>query len=194
MRTYTVKQVAMMAGVSVRTLHHYDQMGLLSPAFVGENNYRYYTRDELVGLQEIQFFKRMGLSLAQIRTAQGKPDNERAQMLECHKVRLEQEARRQLQLIKTIDRTIAELNGEKKMNLKELYEGFSEEKQKGFEQELINQYGKAMKEDIAAAQYKLERDANGGTNSRIKLPTSAYRKCIRLTQTSKIVLRRWHLV
>ena len=53
MSVYTVKEVAQLSGVSVRTLHHYDEIGLLKPSSVGANGYRYYGRDELLRLQQI---------------------------------------------------------------------------------------------------------------------------------------------
>jgi DNA-binding transcriptional MerR regulator len=52
MKLLTVKQVAKISGVSVRALHHYDEIGLLKPASIGRNNYRYYGRDELLRLQQ----------------------------------------------------------------------------------------------------------------------------------------------
>lgn len=158
MKTYQVKQVAQMAGVSVRALHHYDQIGLLCPAFVGDNGYRYYTRDELVRLQEILFFKEMGIGLGAIAQVLEKPDRERAQMLKEHKTRLEQEQRRQLQLIKTIERSIDELNGVMKMNVNELYKGFSKKKQAAYEQELIDTHGPNMAKEVAEARQKLKDD------------------------------------
>jgi MerR family transcriptional regulator, thiopeptide resistance regulator len=54
--TYTVQQLAQLAGVSVRTLHHYDQIGLLKPARVQANGYRQYGEAELLQLQQILFF------------------------------------------------------------------------------------------------------------------------------------------
>lgn len=54
---YTVKQLAKIAGVSVRTMHYYDEIGLLKPAFVKENGYRGYTDAELLRLEQILFFK-----------------------------------------------------------------------------------------------------------------------------------------
>ena len=67
MGTYTVKQLARLSGVSVRTLHHYDEIGLLGPAFVGENRYRYYGREELLRLQDILFHRELGVPLQEIR-------------------------------------------------------------------------------------------------------------------------------
>lgn len=53
---WTVKQVSQLTGLTVRTLHHYDQIGLLKPAFVAENGYRYYNQENLARLQEILYF------------------------------------------------------------------------------------------------------------------------------------------
>ncbi len=167
MKTYQIKQVAQMAGVSVRTLHHYDQIGLLCPAFVGDNGYRYYSRDELMRLQEILFFKGMGVGLSEIAQILEKPDHERAQMLKKHKTRLEQDQRRQLQLIKTIERSIDELNGVKKMNVNDLYKGFSKEKQANYEKELIDIRGPAIAIEIDEAKKKLKVDAAGGEDQLI---------------------------
>ena len=63
---HTVKQVARLSGVSVRTLHHYDEIGLLKPACVGANGYRYYGREELLRLQQILFHRELGFSLEEI--------------------------------------------------------------------------------------------------------------------------------
>ena len=64
--TYTVNQLAKLSGVSVRTLHFYDEIGLLKPAYYGENNYRYYEEEQLLILQQILFFREMGCPLNDI--------------------------------------------------------------------------------------------------------------------------------
>ena len=64
---YTVKQLSNLAGVSVRTLHYYDEIGLLKPSSVGKNGYRYYTDEALFRLQQILFFLEMDLGLPQIK-------------------------------------------------------------------------------------------------------------------------------
>lgn len=64
---YTVKQVSALADVTVRTLHHYDEIGLLRPTTVGTNGYRYYDDAALLRLQQILFYREIGLELAQIR-------------------------------------------------------------------------------------------------------------------------------
>ena len=66
MKTYTVNQLARMAGVSVRMLHYYDEIGLLKPAFTGENRYRYYGKEELLRLQQILIHRELDIPLAEI--------------------------------------------------------------------------------------------------------------------------------
>ncbi len=60
---YTVKRLADLAGVSVRTLHYYDELGLLQPRSHSASGYRHYGEEELVRLQQIMFFREMGFSL-----------------------------------------------------------------------------------------------------------------------------------
>ncbi|HSJ38048.1 MAG TPA: MerR family transcriptional regulator [Planococcus sp. (in: firmicutes)] len=63
---YKVQEVATIAGVSVRTLHHYDSIGLMKPSNIGSNRYRYYNDDDLKLLQHILFLKELGFSLKKI--------------------------------------------------------------------------------------------------------------------------------
>ena len=63
---YTVKELAQLSGVSVRTLHFYDEIGLLKPARVGENQYRYYEEEQLLALQQILFFRELGFELKKV--------------------------------------------------------------------------------------------------------------------------------
>ena len=155
MKGYTVKEVAKLSGVSVRTLHHYDEIGLLKPASIGENRYRYYGREELLRLQQILFHREFGIPLSEIAALIDKPSLDRVEMLNQHKTRLAAEARRYRQLIETIDRTIAQLNGEKKMQDADLYKGFSPEKQAEYEKWLIDHYGADMQKRIAESKTKL---------------------------------------
>lgn len=64
---YKIKEVADMAGVSVRTLHHYDQIGLLIPHHIGENGYRFYSDEDLFELQQILFLRELDFSLENIK-------------------------------------------------------------------------------------------------------------------------------
>jgi len=152
MATYTVKQLARLSGVSVRTLHHYDEIGLLKPAFTGENRYRYYGREELLRLQDILFHRELGVPLQEIGRLLDLEGRDRAAVLGEHREWLSQRIKRSRQLLRTIDRTIAELNGEGTMDDKELYQGFSPEKQAAYEDWLVDRFGGKMREWIEQAK------------------------------------------
>src|ERR1700745_831125 len=82
---YTIKQVAAMSGVSVRTLHFYDETGLLPPAYRGGNGYRFYEEPQLLTLQQILFYRELGLELKQIEQILSQPDFEKLAALESHR-------------------------------------------------------------------------------------------------------------
>ncbi|BCJ85037.1 MerR family transcriptional regulator [Effusibacillus dendaii] len=81
---YTVKEVSNLSGVSIRTLH-YDEIGLLNPAFYGENGYRYYEQEQLLQLQQILFFRELELPLEDIQTILESNAFERVEALQSHK-------------------------------------------------------------------------------------------------------------
>lgn len=134
---YTVNKLAKLSGVSVRTLHFYDEIELLKPAYYGENNYRYYEEEQLLMLQQILFFRELGFSLGDIQRIISSDDFNRIEALESHRNVLRQNLDRTQNLLKTIDKTIAHLKGEMKMKTEEFYYGFDSEKQKQFEKELV---------------------------------------------------------
>jgi DNA-binding transcriptional MerR regulator len=155
MHRYTVKQLARISGVSVRTLHHYDDIGLLKPARLGDNRYRYYEQPEVLRLQQILFHRELGFALQEIAALLDQPGFDRLEALSAHRVRLEQEAQRYAELVRTIDRTIADLNGKHVMKHTELFKGFSPEKQAEYEQWLIERYGSEMREHIDVSKREL---------------------------------------
>jgi DNA-binding transcriptional MerR regulator len=155
MATYTVKQLARLSGVSVRTLHHYDAIGLLKPASTGENRYRYYGREELLRLQDILFHRELGVPLQAIRHLLDLQGSDRAAVLREHREWLDQRIKRSRQLLRTIDRTIADLNGEDMMDDKDLYKGFAPERQAEYEDWLVDRYGGAMRERIEQSKEAL---------------------------------------
>ena len=145
---HTVSQLAKLSGTSVRTLHHYDAIGLLKPATVGENGYRYYGRTELLRLQQILIHREFGVALSDIPALLDAEDLDRLTALREQRSRLEQEADRYRRLARTIDRTIAELEGRTTIMDKQLYEGFSPQKQAEYEAWLIEKYGEPARERI----------------------------------------------
>src|SRR5579883_2731395 len=83
--TYTVKKLAKLSGVSVRTLHFYDEIGLLKPAYYGDNHYRYYEEEQLLMLQQILFYRKLGFSLNDIKNMIGSDDFNKIDALISHK-------------------------------------------------------------------------------------------------------------
>jgi DNA-binding transcriptional MerR regulator/quercetin dioxygenase-like cupin family protein len=122
---YTVKKVAAMSGVSVRTLHFYDETGLLKPAYCGANGYRFYEEPQLLTLQQILFYRELGFELKKIKRILGRRDFEKIAALQSHRKILEQNLARTHRLIKTIDNTIKHLKGTRKMKNEEMFAGFS---------------------------------------------------------------------
>ncbi|HEX8450490.1 MAG TPA: MerR family transcriptional regulator [Longimicrobium sp.] len=122
---YTVKQVARLSGVSVRTLHFYDEEGLLKPAYTGANGYRFYEEPQLLTLQQILFYRELGFELRQIRELLGRADFQRVDALRAHRVALEERLARSRRLLETIDHTIDHLEGRKPMNDEQIFAGFT---------------------------------------------------------------------
>jgi len=132
---FTVKQLSKMAGVTPRTLHHYDDIGLLKPSRVGDNGYRYYGEEAVLKLQQILFYRELEFPLEEIRRIMGRRDFDVLGALQSHKDALQNQAARLNRLLVTVDNTIQHLKGEKLMSQKGLFEGFSEEEQEKLAQE-----------------------------------------------------------
>jgi len=148
MKRYTVKQLAELSGVSVRSLHFYDEIGLLEPASVGDNGYRYYGREQLLLLQQILFYRELGFPLEQIKSILGAPEFDKLKALRAHKAMLQKDASRLKELLLTIDKTIRNLERDTEMPDKDLYYGFDSEKQKAYEKELVDRYGQKAQKHI----------------------------------------------
>ena len=121
---YTVKQVAAVSGVTVRTLHFYDEMALLKPAYSKANGYRIYEEPQLLMLQQILFYRELGFELKRIKEILSQPKFEKVAALKSHRQVLERNATRTRTLLETIDKTISHLKGAKKMKSEELFMGF----------------------------------------------------------------------
>ena len=125
MPSYTVKQVAALSGVSVRTLHFYDETGLLKPAHYGTNGYRFYEEPQLLMLQQILFYRELGFELKQIKQILGRADFEKREALQSHRQVLQQDLARTRKLIETIDKTLQHLQGARQMKNEEMFAGFT---------------------------------------------------------------------
>lgn len=142
MTQYSVKKLAKLAGVSVRTLHLYDQMGLLKPSARTEAKYRLYGEKELLRLQQILFYKELDFPLQAIAQLLNNPQFDLFQALESHKIALQQRRDRISTLLVTIDKTMLHLKGKTMLTHQELYEGLPKEKGEAYRQGAIDKYGK----------------------------------------------------
>jgi DNA-binding transcriptional MerR regulator len=164
-KAYTVSQLAKMAGVSVRTLHHYDQIGLLAPSGRtepgpgGSAGYRLYGEAELLRLQQILFFKELDMPLAEVRQILDEPGFDQVTALEHHRGMLQGRMERLARLLKTIDRTIDRL-AEDDMTLtdEELYEGFTTEQIERYKREARDIYDPALVEESELRVGEMSRE------------------------------------
>lgn len=141
MEKYSVSIVAKIAGISIRTLHHYDKIGLLIPSQRGESRYRYYGKKELYRLQQILFFKELDFPLKKIAKILDDPSFDLEQALAFQKEELEKRKLRLDTLLNTIDKTVEQLKEENKMVTEnELYEGFSKDQISEWKQEVEEKY------------------------------------------------------
>ena len=137
---YTVKQLSKLAGVTPRTLHHYDEIGLLKPSRVGDNGYRYYGEESVLRLQQILFYRELGIPLEEIKKIMGRRDFDVLGALRSHKEALQNQVTRLNRLIQTVDNTIHHLKGNTTMSDKAYFEGFSEEEQEKYAAEAEQLY------------------------------------------------------
>src|SRR5690606_38144584 len=118
--------------------------------------YRYYGREELLRLQQILLHRELDIPLSEIRAILDDPAFDQLAALRQQRDRLAAEAKRYATLVRTIDRTIADLNGENAMKNAALYKGISPEKQAEYERWLVEKYGGDMPERIADSRSKYE--------------------------------------
>jgi DNA-binding transcriptional MerR regulator len=139
---YTVQKLGQIAGISTRTLRYYDEIGLLKPTRISSSGYRIYGQKEVDRLQQILFYRELGVSLESIRDLVTAPAFDGAKALREHRDKL-LEKREQLDLlIENVEKTIAMTEGRIIMSDKEKFEGFK--------QKLIDEneakYGKEIRE------------------------------------------------
>ncbi|HHU56356.1 MAG TPA: MerR family transcriptional regulator [Acholeplasmataceae bacterium] len=145
---YTIKKFAELANISTRTLRYYDEIGLLKPAKISESGYRIYGEKEVDLLQQILFYKELGLNLNDIKKIIYAPDFNIIDALNSHLLKLKEKQKQILSLINTLEKTINEKKGGPKMKDYEKFEGFKKEKLE--ENEKL--YGKEIREKYGEKQ------------------------------------------
>ena len=151
---YTVKQIAQLAGVTLRTLRYYDKIGLLTPSTRTEAGYRIYSLEDVEKLQQILFFRELDFPLSRILEILNNPAFDRRDALKMQAAHLEKRAERYLKLSRLAKETLSNLEGGNQMDKKDLFEGFDYEKmmeeQKQYEAEVKERWGntEAYKESM----------------------------------------------
>src|SRR5690606_29060250 len=136
----TVKQLSKLAGITRRTLHYYDEIGLLKPSRIGDNGYRYYGEEALLRLQQILLYRELDLPLADIQEIMGRRDFDIVKALETHRDELAQRIAQLERLRTTVDDTILHLKGKKQMSQKQFFKGFTDTEQEEYERQAMERY------------------------------------------------------
>jgi DNA-binding transcriptional MerR regulator len=132
---HTVRQLADLAGITPRTLHHYDAIGLLVPSRTG-NGYRSYEPEALLRLQQILLYRELGLDLDAIKRLMTKKDFSVVRALEAHKAALRKRIQRLERLVETVDKTIASQQGGTTMSDEQLFGGLTAQEKEYAEEAL----------------------------------------------------------
>jgi len=142
---YTIKKLSALAGVSTRTLRYYDEIGILKPARINSSGYRIYGEKEIDILQQILFYKELGVNLDSIKGIIASPDFDETKALKQHYNELLARRQQLDALIHNVEKTIFNKEGKIKMSDKEKFEGFKkklvEDNEKNFGKEIREKYG-----------------------------------------------------
>ena len=160
---YLIKKVSEISGVSVRTLHHYDKIGLLSPQ-KQENGYRYYSEEDMSYLQMILFYKYLGFPLKTIKELLKQEDGEILNHLRIQLNLMRKEKQKILTLIDTLEKTIESQERKVTMLTKEKFNGFTYQDNQKYKQAAIDMYGKEAIEEAIEKQKGKEQELTDGFN------------------------------
>lgn len=140
---YLIKKVSEISGVSIRTLQYYDKIGLLIPK-KEENGYRYYSEEDISILQTILFYKYLGFSLKQIKVLISQEDKDILKHLKKQLKLMQNEKKRLLTLIDTLNKTIKAQERKYNMSVQEKFKGFTYQDNQKYKNAAIDSYGKEV--------------------------------------------------
>lgn len=147
---YTIKKLSVMAGISTRTLRYYDEIDILKPARINSSGYRIYGEREVDRLQQILFYKELGVGLDSIKEIITAPNFDEVNALKEHYKELLARKQQLDLLIENVEKTISSKEGRIKMSDKEKFEGFKkklvEDNEKEFGREIREKYGEEQVE------------------------------------------------
>ncbi|KIO69446.1 hypothetical protein B4064_1206 [Caldibacillus thermoamylovorans] len=131
----------------IRTIHHYDQIGLLTPKEITDSGYRLYSEENLETLQQILFFKELGFTLKEIKKFINSPSFNRQEALILQRKMLIEKRNKVDKMIETIDKTIKHMAGEIQMTNEKRFEGINVGFNK-FEKEVRCRWGNKSIDEI----------------------------------------------
>ncbi len=123
---YSIQQLSCLSGVSTRTLRWYDEIGLLKPSRVAPSGYRYYGPAQVDRLQDILYYRALGVELARIKECLDSPSFDRLAALRSHLAALEAKQAQLERLIRSVQRTIGTLERSENMMDEQKFEAFKQ--------------------------------------------------------------------
>lgn len=158
---YSIRELSNLSGVSTRTLRWYDEIGLLKPCRVAESGYRYYGAAEVDRLQDILYYRALGVGLARIRECLDAPSFDRLAALRSHLAALEAERERLNRLIRSVQSTIGAMERSEIMQ--------DESKFAAFKQQAVDWNERTHGAELRAAYGDAEMDAANAAVQRLTL-------------------------
>ena len=160
---YMIKKASEISGISVRMLHHYDEIGLLSPQ-KSDNGYRYYTEEDMAYLQTILSYRYLGFPLKQIKALLEKDDTKLLTHLKKQLILMQNEKEKLLTLIETLQKTIKYEERKITMSAKEKFRGFVYQDNKKYEKIAVDKYGKDVVEKSMEKKKGKEKESTEKLN------------------------------
>ncbi|MBF0714329.1 MerR family transcriptional regulator [Gemella sp. GH3] len=154
---YLIKKASELSGLSVRTLRHYESIGLLIPK-KKDNGYRYYTEKDMSKLQIILFYKYLGFSLEEIKNLLIEDSDKILSKLKQQLILMNKEKDRLLTLINTLEKTIISEERRINMTIEEKFNGFTYQDNQKYKQEAIDKYGEEVVEQAISKQKGKEQE------------------------------------
>lgn len=152
-----VKEVAELFGISIRTLHHYDKIGLLTPSEITDNRYRLYSEENLETLQQILFFRELGFPLKEIQTMMHNPSFNKKEAFILQRKMLIEKRNKLDKMIENIDKTLQHLMGETQYTYKERFENMNR-KISQYEEEARHRWGNQAVDEVSSKLTNLSKD------------------------------------
>ena len=140
MRGLRIGEVSKITGITIKTLRHFDKIDLLRPSSRDESGYRRYSRQDLLKLQSVLFYRELKIPLNEIKQLLNQNEIQLIDHLKNHEKSLNSELERIQTLLKTLNKTIKHMENNTPITEEELYEGFSKEEIKAIKTEVQEKY------------------------------------------------------